>query len=103
MYIITEKEENRIVMMGKDLDYMENGYPRLINENVAFPVEMVNVHRVEYLPEDIEPERHCYTPEAGFFENPNWVEPNKYGIPDDLLRSIQDDTVADLIELGVIA
>ena len=29
-YIITVKEDNRILAMGKELDYMDNGYPKLI-------------------------------------------------------------------------
>lgn len=94
MYVITVKPteqhgkgENRILMMGERMDYMSNGYPRLVDENVAFPSFMVNVNGepvpegetadkplpegVE-VPEGVEPEKWCYTKEQGFYENPDY-------------------------------
>lgn len=75
MYIITNKEDNRIFEIGEQLDYMSNGYPRIIEKNIAFPTEMVNVHEVEEIPENVEREKYCYTEEQGFYENENYVEP----------------------------
>lgn len=38
--------------------------------------------------------------------DPNWVDPaqsqNRYGLPDEQVQEIKDDTVAELIELGVL-
>ena len=108
MYLITIKEDNsnRITMMGESLDYMSNGYPRLVNENVAFPDWMVYVHEIESVPSEVIPEKYCYTESDGFYINPNWVEPdatNTYGIPDETYHQILDDYTMQLIEEGAIA
>ena len=99
MYLITVKDDNRIMMMGEALDYMSNGYPRLVNENVAFVKEDVNVHEVAEVPSEVIPEKYCYTAEQGFYLNPDWVEPdptNTYGVPDDVYHAIIDDYTAEL-------
>ena len=75
MYIITEKNRKEILGMGKCLDYMENGYPRLIEENIAFPTEMVDIYEVETVPEEVELFKYCYDTEQGFYFNPDWREP----------------------------
>ena len=75
MVIITVKEDNRILNIGKELDYMDNGYPRIVEKNIAFPTEMVNVYELEEIPENIEPEKYCYTTEKGFYENESYEEP----------------------------
>lgn len=85
MYIITAKSDNRIIMMGEQLDYMDNGYPRLVNENVAFPTQIVFVNGQDVseqpelepieVPEGVKAEEYCYTVADGFYENPNHVDP----------------------------
>ncbi|MEY8366099.1 hypothetical protein AALA22_10725 [Anaerovoracaceae bacterium 41-7] len=89
MYVITLKDSNELIMHGEKLDYMSNGYPILVNENTAFPNHMVDVHSIENMPEDIEDGKCCYTPEKGFYENPNWREPNKYGLADEQIAEIE--------------
>ena len=103
MFIITEKEHNIIIMMGKELDYMEvNGYPRLVEEDVAFPTEMVNVHEVETVPEEVEDGKYCYTEAEGFYANPDWREPNPYNVTEEVYNAIIDDYTATLIEQGLL-
>lgn len=86
-YVITVKEDNRILEWGAKLDFMSNGYPRLVNENVAFPTFMVYVNgkdvsdrvkpKTVIVPEGVEPEKWCYTIADGFYENPNWEDPDE--------------------------
>jgi hypothetical protein len=102
MYVITNKEDNVYLMSGEKLDHMSNGYPRLVNENVAFPTEMVNVYENVTIPTDVVPCKYLYTAKNGFTTNPNYVEPNKYGIPDTQLKEIQADYTESLITEGVI-
>ena len=98
MYIITSKNLKSIIGIGAKLDYMSNGYPRLVNENVAFPTEMIDVYEVSYMPEYVEENKYCYTPDQGFFENPNWKEPNKWGIPDDIVQEIKNEAITEVQE-----
>lgn len=95
MYLITVKEDNsnKILMMGEALDYMSNGYPRLVNENVAFPDWMVNVHEVSEVPSEVIPEKYCYTEADGFYINPNWIEPN----PDNTYEGVSDEVFEQIL------
>ena len=77
MFIITEKLQNIILMFGEQLDYLSNGYPRLIDKNIAFPTESVNVFEVDNIADNICPHKYCYTTEKGFFENLNYVSPEE--------------------------
>lgn len=103
MYLITTKDDNRIMMMGEVLDYMSNGYPRLVNENVAFPTDMVNVYEASEVPQEIKIEKYCYTEAKGFYINPNYVEPdptNTYGIPDETYHAIINDITSEVAQNG---
>ncbi|HAU86438.1 MAG TPA: hypothetical protein DCW90_13370 [Lachnospiraceae bacterium] len=75
MYILTAKRGNVIIGIGPELDYMSNGYPRLIDINVAFPIETTNVHEVAEVPTEVREGQYCYDTEKGFYENPDWVAP----------------------------
>lgn len=107
MYIATIKEDNsnRLIMMGEALDYMSNGYPRFIKEDIAFPDWMVDIYEVSEVPSEVIPEKYCYTETDGFYINPNYIEPdatNTYGILDETYHQILDDYTMQLIEEGVI-
>lgn len=103
MYVITENESNIVLGKGGRLDYMSNGYPMLVEENTAYPTDMVTVHKLEDIPQEITSDnKYCYTEEKGFYLNPNYEEPNEYGIPNDLLNSIIDDYTMSLYSEGVL-
>lgn len=102
MILITEKNDNRIIMMGNGITYLDNGYPMLIDKGVAFPSEMVNAIEVSEIPSEVIEEKYCYTETDGFYTNPNWEEPNTYSIPNDVYNSILDDYTNELIESGVL-
>ena len=102
MIIIVNKTDHVFMAFGKKLDYMSNGYPRLVDENIAFPTEMVNVFEGVTIPSGVETNKYCYTESEGFTENPNYVEPNKYNIANELLETIQADYTEELIDEGVI-
>lgn len=105
MFVITTKEENIVIAFGELIDYLDNGYPMLVNENIAFPIDYVNVYEIEEFPEEIIDGKYCYTSEKGFYDNPNWIDPdpgNVYGINDIVYHQIIDDYTNMLIEEGVI-
>ena len=54
------------------------------------------LYKVDSLPEDFEPNKYCYTETNGFYINPNYVELKQYGIPDELLQQIKDDTIQEV-------
>lgn len=75
MYIVTSKDNNRCVYSGERLGYSNNGFPILLDENVAFPTDRFDVFEVEEIPAEVEMVKYCYTPEQGFYVNPDWKEP----------------------------
>lgn len=103
MYIITDRNSNKMCAYGEAIGTLDNGYPLLINENVAFPTEMVNVYEVAELPQEVEAEKWCYTEADGFYPNPNWHEPSAYDLaPTEVVNAIIDEYTNELIEMGVL-
>lgn len=125
MIIITNILDNTIMQIANDttdkpspngainkngksnLGTWSNGYPVLIEENTAFPPETVNIHQNVEVSDEIKsnPSKYCYTPEQGFYENPNYIEPdatNTYGVLDSVYHQIIDDYNMELIEKGVL-
>lgn len=103
MYIITAKDGFDIMGIGNALDYMSNGYPRLINENIAFVSDIVDVYNLETVPPYVEAEKYCYTKADGFYPNPNWHEPSAYDLaPQEVVDAIIDEYTNELIEMGVL-
>ena len=96
MYIITSVKQNHIIMMGESLDYLDNGYPVLLEENISFIPNEVVVNEVENIPVDIEPYKHCYAEEKGFYPNPDYVEPKPY------TQEQYDAVIESLITEGVL-
>lgn len=70
-YVITAKSDHRIFAMGNQMDYLDNGYPRLIEENLAFPTQFANAYGPVEVPDGVKPEEYCYDGEQ-FFPNPNY-------------------------------
>lgn len=103
MFIITKKEDDEILMMGRELDYMENGYPRIIDYDVAFYPEYISVNEASEVLEGVEAHKYCYTPEDGFYLNPNYREPNQYGISDELVEQIKNDAITEVEEAVINA
>lgn len=103
MYIITSKDDNRIFEIGREVDYLSNGYPRIVEKNLAFPIEMVNVYEVTEIPENVEREKYCYTEEKGFYENENYVEPIREVSNAELQEQITDIqlVLTEMYESGV--
>lgn len=105
MFIITNKEKSIVVDTGNEVTYWDNGYPVIVEKNVAFVKEDVNVFEVNELPEDFNQGKYCYTAEKGFYVNPDYVEPdstNIYGVSDNVYHQIIDDYNMELVEKGVI-
>ena len=53
MYIATSKNENVVVGNGNTVDYLSNGYPRIVEIDTAFVPEFFNIVEVDSVPEDI--------------------------------------------------
>lgn len=99
MYIVTSKKDNIVINFGELIEYQSNGYPKLINEDVAFPNNFVNIHEVNIMPKDIQSVKYCYTEQDSFYLNPNWKDTNNpYGIPNETYEEIRQDIVNEIVE-----
>lgn len=103
MYIITTKFTYVISGMGNRLEYLENGYPCLTEENISYVVDSFDIHEVSEVPSEVILGKYCYTEEQGFYLNPNWVDPdptNTYGIPDETYHAIINDLTSEVASNG---
>lgn len=78
-YILTAKEDHRIMHISDDLGYQSNGNYLIYGGELAVPPILADMAAVESVPDDVEPEKWCYA-DGEFTENPNYVEPTE---PDD--------------------
>lgn len=92
-YVITNKEDDRIIAFAKQLSTLENGYWHSVLADVAYPNttcyaydadgQIAEVHDktpakigapIE-IPAEVKIEKYCYTVEDGFYPNPDYEEP----------------------------
>lgn len=78
-YILTAKDDHRIMHISDDLGYQSNGNYLIYGGELAVPPILADMAEVETVPDGVEPEKWCYA-EGEFAENPNYVEPTE---PDD--------------------
>ena len=94
-YIITTKEEDRIIAFAKQLSTLDNGYWHSVLNDTAYPnttcyaydadgkiaevdgSEPAKIGEPIEIPAEVKPEKYCYTAEDGFFENPDYEEPKE--------------------------
>lgn len=103
MYIITGKTDNAIKDIGNAIEYMVNGYPKVIDSNTIYPNHFINLFEISEVPQEIKIEKYCYTEADGFYINPNYVEPdptNTYGISDETYHAIINDLTEEVANSG---
>lgn len=96
MFIITDKN-SVLIDTVQHIVYWSNGYPFDPEKKTAYPSNLVDVHEVETIPEGIVPEQYCYTPEEGFYPNPNYREPDPFDSPE--YAAGYEQALLDLMEL----
>lgn len=99
MNIIVDAETNVVIAQGEKVHTWDNGYPVLTNENIAFVKENVFVYEVRDLPSENCIRKYCYTPDKGFYINPDWKEPeegNIWNVPDEVYRQIKDSAIQEV-------
>lgn len=103
--IVTSKETNVIKRIGILKERWPNGYPVVSNADgdTAYPTTFTALYEIDDIPAEVEVGKYCYTPELGFYENPNYVEPDPYGIPKELVERIKNDAIAEVEEAVVNA
>ena len=76
--IVTNKSDNCLIGIGELIGYWDNGYPIIRdgnkNEN-AYPLNFIVLYEIEEVPESVELHKYCYTEKDGFYENPDWIDP----------------------------
>ena len=102
MYIIVANVNNVILGIGNKLEYLDNGYPCLVEENMAYPREWVEIYDMPEITPGVEKDKYCFTKEKGFYLNPDWEVINPYGIKQDKYTQIIDDYTMSLIEQGIL-
>ena len=96
MYILTSQKQ--VVMTGDTIEIgrWEND-PTMdtyrIKQGSTYQYAVIKgfeVHQVDSLPEDFEPNKYCYETEKGFYLNPDWIEPEANDI-DTVLTELEKE------------
>lgn len=102
MIIIVDITDKAVADVWKEDDILSelpNGYIWIKTPNIAYPNDLyVAYSEVTEVPEDAI-SKYCYDTFNGFYLNPNYVQANPYGIADDLLERIKNDTIAEVQEV----
>lgn len=106
MYIITEKNTHEVLYVLENVNEFDNGVYSIVNKqgtkfcvttSDSFDTYDGKIYTyVSNTPDDLIPSKYCYTENDGLYINPNYTEPNPYGIPDELLEQIKNDTVEEI-------
>lgn len=100
MFLITKKSDDTVIMWGARLDYLDNGYPRLVDENVAFIPEEVNIYDNIIIEDGIEEHKYSYTKDKGFYITTGWLSPEELEmIFSPAYQAGYDQAVLDLMEV----
>ena len=76
MHIVIDTESTKLMAIGTLTEYWSNGYPVITDMNgldCAYPTDFTTLYKVDYIPDGVEAEKYCYTPEYGFYENLYYV------------------------------
>lgn len=107
--IIVEKSKNALVGIGIFKGYLDNGYPIITDTDgidCAYPSDLVVMYKNVVIPDGVQQSKYCYTEEKGFYENPEYEEPeapditNTYGISDETYYTIKNQAIAE-VQKGV--
>ena len=98
MFIIKQTDTNIVLDSSDTIEYQPNNYP-VVRPGTAYALAYypngIEVVEVESIPEDFVPKKYLYT-DNSFVLNPEYTEPNKYGISDELLEQIKNDTITEV-------
>ena len=89
-----QEKEDRYLLVEERLEVFKD-YPTQ-DEEGHITHNYITLYRVN-VPENVEVEKYCYTPNDGFYENPDYVEPPK---PMEERMDIAEDTITE-IELAL--
>lgn len=77
MFLLLDTDDV-VLRVSPTIGYQENGNVLVDGGTLAYAAILVaQVVEVDAVPDGVEAMRYCYTSEAGFYANVNWVDPNQ--------------------------
>lgn len=77
MWVITNKEDNAIFGFSNLIEQYDSGYSKINDLGFIIKESDWGVYSVQEIPEGVVSGKYCYTSALGFYENPNWIEPEE--------------------------
>ena len=97
MIVVTMKDSNEIIAITKTISSTaDEGYTRIDDCRFIVKASGYNFHEVEDVPNGILAYKYCYTIEKGFYENPDWVEPEI----EDPIQEYRNQLASEVSEIG---
>ena len=97
MIVVTMKDSNEIIAITKTISSTaDEGYTRIDDCRFIVKASGYNFHEVEDVPNGILAYKYYYTIEKGFYENPDWVEPEI----EDPYQNYREQLVQEVSKVG---
>ncbi|TQK41981.1 hypothetical protein FB479_11682 [Brevibacillus sp. AG162] len=87
MKVLTKATDKTILYIGHKAVVVENGID--VGHTVYANTEDYVIHDVEIIPGDVRIMEYCYTPEAGFYRNPDFPD-ELYVTPEEQIAELRD-------------
>jgi hypothetical protein len=88
MMILVQKESNVVIEIGEQIVPAPVDGHHVVGKGIYQPASEYFVYNVDGSVESVRPQEFCYTPEAGFFKNPNYVP---YVPPEERIRQLEGE------------
>lgn len=99
MYIVTDALTNSIRYIFENIHPYKDGiYSELPGGTKHLMPGIKHYFLVGDVPEYVEPDKYCYTEEAGLYPNPRYTEPNKWNLPNEVIEEIKNEAIAEVQE-----
>ncbi|GEC93499.1 hypothetical protein [Brevibacillus brevis] len=86
MKVLTKATDKTILHIGKKATIVENGID--VGHTVYANTEDYVIHDVEIIPGDVRIMEYCYTPEDGFYKNPDFPD-ELYVTPEEQIAQLK--------------
>ena len=96
MHILVYNENHAVVDIGSEV-IMEHDNYVVVDNLTAYPTQTCTLYETD-VSEGIRPQKYCYTPSEGFYLNPQWQEPNKWNLPNEVIEEIKNEAIAEVQE-----
>lgn len=93
MYSITQ-DSNSLSVSKAESVFVQDGV--LIGDGMKYDAERFHAYEIGDMPGDYSVGRYLYMEGRGFVRNPEYVEPNRWNLPEDIVNEIKNEGMREI-------